>query len=286
MNRELPVYRVRVIGGVGSEGQSLAEALLDVPAATDDDAARLDVTVEPSAEEPDAEVCLLSAGDPVPATSPGRTLFVVRKGEEPAAPTLRTFVVGPKLEGVDLVRAALLDEAFEKLGVTADRARRAKRPLATAIIAGAALMSAVEGVLPGAAAFVVGTQVTAIASLYYLYTGKWMARSQTLALVPVFASEAAGGSLFLLAKSFFPPTGIADAAAAAVAASMTVAMLGAVAALLEQGASLDDKEKLRAAFQRLRAKTKAERGRLVRDRKLLKDKNFFRSLVRRMVFVE
>jgi hypothetical protein len=111
-----------------------------------------------------------------------------------------------------------------------------------------------------------------------------MGRTQALTLLPVFASEAAGGSVFLLVKSLLPPTGIADVAAAIVSASMTIAMLGAVARLLEAGYALDEKEKLRAAFQRMRARTKAERANLARNRHRWKDKNFFRDVVHRLVF--
>src|SRR6266550_1784307 len=118
-------------------------------------------------------------------------------------------------------------------------------PYATAIIAGAAVASAGEALLPGAAAFVLATQVGAIASLTHLYTGKWLARSQALAVVPALAGEAAGGSVFLFAKSFLPPTGLVDGAAAVIAASMTISVLGAVAWALQQGHSLEEKHKLK-----------------------------------------
>jgi hypothetical protein len=185
---------------------------------------------------------------------------------------------------VDELRAALVAAALAGVDAPVERVRRAKRPYAAGIIGGAALVTAMEGFLPGTAAFVVTTQVGAISSLYYLYTGRWLGRTQALALLPVFVGEAAGGSVFLLAKSFLPPTGAADVAAAFVASSITIAMLGAVAGALEQGSMLNQKEELRLAFRRLRAKTRAERAEIVRNRRRWKERGFWRELVTRLVF--
>jgi hypothetical protein len=278
--RRVPTYVVRVSSPDAEEARVIAEALVDVPEISDEDVARLLATSEGPLDAADAHVVVAPA-DRAPATDTKKPVFLVRRDGVGEA---GTFPLGPELEGIETLRAALLDEALRALGVTVDRARRAKRPFATALIAGAALVAGAEGLLPGAAAFVVSTQVSAIASLYYLYTGRWMGRSQALTLLPVFASEAAGGSVFLLIKSFLPPTGVADAAAAVVSASMTIAMLGAVARLLEAGYTLDETEKLRAAFQRMRARTKAERAQLARNRTLFRDKHFLRDLVRRLVF--
>jgi hypothetical protein len=285
--RELATYRVRITSNDAEEAHALSEALLDVPAATDDEVARLLIVSEEAGEEADAHV-LLAPMETTRLDVTQKPVFLVRHDltnapDEPQCGP-RSFVVGPSFEGVDLLRAALLGEALSHLGATVDRARQAKRPFAIAIIASATLVSTAEGVLPGAAAFIVATQVSAIASLYYLYRGKWMGRTQVLTLLPVFASEAAGGSLFLLAKSFLPPTGVGDVAAAIVAASISLAMLGAVASVLEQGYSLDEREKLREAFQRMSAKTKAERAYIARNRHRWNNKTFFRDLVRRLVF--
>ncbi len=165
-----------------------------------------------------------------------------------------------------------------------DRALRDKRPYATAIVAAAALAAAGEGLLPGAATFMEATQAGAIASLYQLYTGKWLARSHALAVLPAFASEAAAGSFFLLAKTFLPPTGVADVVAEGIAASMTISMLGAVVWALEQGYSLEQKDRLAIAFKRIRAKTRAEGANVVRGYNQWKDKEFWHDLVRRVIF--
>jgi hypothetical protein len=111
-----------------------------------------------------------------------------------------------------------------------------------------------------------------------------MGRTQALALIPAFASEAAGGTAFLIVKSFLPPTGVADAVAAGVASSMTIAMLGAVTWALEHGYELDEKAQLQAAFKRLQAKTKAERAVITRNKHRWKDKSFWTDLVRRLLF--
>lgn len=284
--RQLATYRVRVTSNDIEEARALADALLDVPAATDEEVARLLIVGDSMDEPADAHVLLAPAEASRLDTAQG-PVFHVRHdlGKAPDEPQSgpRSFVLGPCWEGVDLLRAALLNEALGHLGATVERVRQAKRPFAVAIIASATLVSGAEGVLPGAAAFIVATQVSAIASLYYLYRGKWMGRTQVLTLLPVFASEAAGGSLFLFAKSFFPPTGIGDVAGAVVAASISLAMLGAVARVLEQGYSLDEREKLREAFQRMSAKTKAERAYIAQNRRSW-NKTFFRDLVHRLVF--
>jgi uncharacterized protein (DUF697 family) len=259
----ISTFKVRLV--TDGDAKPLIDALLDVPTATAEEIARLELVEEGE----DATFRVERTKD---------------KDIQPPADETKPFLVGPKLEGIDLLRAAILQKALEASGASADRTRKAKRPYAVAIITTAALLAAAEGVLPGAAAFVVATQASAVASLHYLYTGKWMGRAHVLTLLPVFASEAAGGSVLLLVKSVLPPTGVGEVTAAIVAASLTIAMLGAIATLLEQGHTLDEKEKLREAFKRMNAKTKAERGRLLRERDRWKEKGFFRDLVRRMVF--
>ena len=186
--------------------------------------------------------------------------------------------------GIEGLRAAVFTLALDGVEMTVAEARRAKRPYAAAIIGSAALATAAEGLLPGAAVLVVTSQIGAIGSLSYLYTGRWLGRGQALALVPVFATEAAGGSLFLLAKSFFPPTGVADAAAAAVAATLTLSMLGAVAWTLEQGYSLDQKDKLREAFRRLRSRTVAERAEILKHRGRWSERSFWAEIAQKLLF--
>jgi hypothetical protein len=113
--------------------------------------------------------------------------------------------------------------------------------------------------------------------LYYLYTGKWMARTQAFALLPAFAAEAAGGSVFLLVKSFLPPTGVLDVLAAGVAASMTITVLGTIAWALDQGFSLEEKEQMQAAFKKMR---KA----VAQNRKRWNEKAYWMEVARKIIF--
>jgi hypothetical protein len=260
---------------------------------TTTDAAVLTVRGPPTADlrERVAELAAAARAVLVAVSAPGGELptqddLRAAWGEviDPPLVHVTTAATDGAVHGADELRATLLRIALDTLDLPVARARRAKRPFATAIVAGAALAAAGEGLLPGTAAFVVATQVSAIAGLYYLYTGKWLARSQALAVVPAFASEAVGGSLFLLAKSVLPPTGIADAAAAVIAASMTISMLGAITWALENGYSLEEKHQLALAFKRMKAKTRAERAKIARSRSQWRDKEFWSDVVRRVLF--
>jgi len=308
--RALPVFTVALHGARGAGRSSLRRALLDMPAASASDLARLDLSLAEEAPPAPGAALLVVRGmpseeheetlDTLSAAHPHLLLAVHARDLDPDADDavreawsalvppdhvhLTAAPEGALARGVDGLRAALFTLAIEGAELSVAEARRAKRPFATAIIAGAALATAAEGLLPGAAALVVASQVGAIGSLSYLYTGRFMGRGQALALLPMFAGEAAGGSLFLLAKSFFPPTGIADAAAAAVAASLTLSMLGAVAWTLEQGYSLDQKDQLREAFRRLRAKGVAERAELIKNRARWRERSFWADVTQKWLF--
>jgi hypothetical protein len=304
------VVALRGAPGVGRT--SLRRALLDVPPGSESDLARVDVLDDAEADSaaPSAVILVVRGSltdahrekiAALEAALPGRVLVAVHardldaSGDEavreawattldPARIHLTATAEGAPPKGVDGLRAALFTLALERVDVSVAEARRAKRPYAAAIIAGAALAAAAEGLLPGAAAFVVTSQVGAVGSLSYLYTGRWLGRGQALALVPVFATEAAGGSLFLLAKSFLPPTGIADAAAALVAGTLTLSMLGAVAWTLEQGYSLEQKDKLRDAFRRLRTRSVADRAELLKNRARWKERSFWAEIAQKWLF--
>jgi hypothetical protein len=304
---ERPTFVVRMVGAPGSGKTSLTQALLEMPVATDEELARLSF-VEEAGAKADA-VVLCTRADPTPeeleaAKSAGPLLFVAvhardlahdadadevaRKawGEvtDPQRVYLTATPEGGTVRGVDELRAALLEAALSSVDLPIDRVRRAKRPYALSVIAGAAMVTAAEGLLPGAAAFVVATQAGAISSLHYLYTGRWMGRSQALALMPAFIAQAAGGSIFLLVKSFLPPTGVADVLAAGVAASMTVSVLGTIAWALDQGYSLEEKKKLQVAFKKMQARTKAQRKAVTANKHRWGEKEFWVDLARRVVF--
>ena len=118
---------------------------------------------------------------------------------------------------------------------------------------------AAEAFLPGSSIYITATQAIAIASLYYLYKGEVLSKSSALAMMPTFIAQGIGSNIFLLVKSFLPPTGVLDAAAAFVAAGLTFGMLKAVAWMLENGHSLDDKALLAAKFLDFRKSYKIEK---------------------------
>lgn len=127
-----------------------------------------------------------------------------------------------------------------------------KDKYAAGIIATALIAVAVEAFIPGSAAYITATQVVAIGSLYYLYTGNVLDKSTALGILPTFIAQSVGRNLFLWAKSALPPTGVIDAAAAAVAVTVTFATLGAVMFVLREDKSLDDSAALKDAFDKFK----------------------------------
>ncbi|MGK7877723.1 MAG: hypothetical protein AB4426_31795 [Xenococcaceae cyanobacterium] len=99
-----------------------------------------------------------------------------------------------------------------------------KQSFAVKIIVTALAAVAGEAFLPGSAAYITATQGVAIASLHYLYTGDVLSPQTALAVLPTFFAETTRSSLFLFVKSFLPPTGVVDMAAAGVAVAITLTM--------------------------------------------------------------
>lgn len=113
-----------------------------------------------------------------------------------------------------------------------------------------------EAFLPGGAVYITATQLVAITALYYLYTGKVMTKSSALSLLPVFAGQSIGSNIFLFAKSFLPPTGILDIAAAGIAAVITFAMLATVNFMLKNGYELESGDLLKSTFSKFKSAAK------------------------------
>ncbi|SAL05160.1 GTP-binding protein Der [Caballeronia calidae] len=153
------------------------------------------------------------------------------------------------LRGVDEVRKEIFDFLeSEKKDILLARHLKSKESYAIGFIAAALVAVAGEAFIPGSAAYITATQVVAITSLNYLYKGEVLSKSSALALLPTFAGETLGTSAFLFAKSFLPPTGVLDVAAAGIAVSITFAMLAAVKWVLENEHSLEEKKVLKEAF--------------------------------------
>ena len=117
-----------------------------------------------------------------------------------------------------------------------------KKSYAKGIIVTAVAAVGIQAALPGKAFFITATQMAAITSLYYLYTGEILSKGAVLALLPVFAGQAVATNVFLFFTSFIPPTGIVEVAAAITAISITSAMLAAVNFVLSSGIELTEKD--------------------------------------------
>jgi len=161
------------------------------------------------------------------------------------------------LRGVDALRAAIYQYlARDGMEDLLSAAMAEKYAAVEKIVAGTCVTVAVEAFVPGSALYISATQAAAVAAIYYQYTGRVMTKSQALGILPVFAAQAVGSTVFLWAKSLLPPTGIVDVAAAGVALLVTLAMLLAVSKVLASGATLENREHLRRAFNDLRARAR------------------------------
>lgn len=131
-----------------------------------------------------------------------------------------------------------------------------KQDHAVKIIAAALVAVIGSAFLPGSAVYITASQSIAIASLHYLYTGEVMSPKAAIAILPTFIAETAGSTLFLFVKSFLPPTGVIDLAAAGVAGAITLALLAAVNHVLATGAEFEQKSLLQSSFRRYHKQAK------------------------------
>lgn len=154
------------------------------------------------------------------------------------------------IRGIEEVKEEIFDFLeTEGKAILLARHLKDKKKYAVGIIVAALLAVAGEAFIPGSAVYITATQAASIASLYYLYSGKILSKSSALGLISTFAGESVGMNLFLWAKSFLPPTGIVDVAAAGIAMLVTFAMLAAVKWVLENNYSLEQTDKLAEAFE-------------------------------------
>lgn len=124
-----------------------------------------------------------------------------------------------------------------------------KKSYATKIILAALVAVAGAAFVPGSSVYIAAAQSVAIASLYYLYKGEILSSEAAIAVIPTFMAQSTGSSLFLAVKSFLPPTGVIDAAAAAVAVVITLAMLATINHLLASGHELSESELIQSLFK-------------------------------------
>lgn len=168
------------------------------------------------------------------------------KGYDPKSRTSRMDI-----RGVYHLRHDI-EEFLEKKGKDWLLARHMakKESYAVKIIAAALLAVGTEAFIPGSAIYITATQSVSIASLHYLYTGKVISPKAAIGILPTFLAETAGSSIFLFVKSFLPPTGIIDVAAAGVAIAITLALLATVNYILSTGAELEQEDLLKSTFKR------------------------------------
>lgn len=154
------------------------------------------------------------------------------------------------IRGVSQLRRDV-EEFLEKKGKDLLLARHMAEKQSHAVKIIAAALVAVVGAafVPGSAVYITASQSIAIASLHYLYTGRVMSSQAAIAILPTFLAETTGSSLFLFVKSFLPPTGIIDVAAAGVAVTITLALLATINHLLSTGAELEEEELLQSKFR-------------------------------------
>ncbi len=177
---------------------------------------------------------------------------VCTKGYDPKSrlPKMDIRGVSPLREGIE--------RFLEKKGkdLLLKRHMADKQSYAVAIIAAALVAVAGEAFIPGSAVWIAATQGVAITSLHYLYTGKILSANAAIAILPIFLADTVGSNIFLFVKSFLPPTGIIDLAAASIAVIITLAILATVNDVLSTGAELEQKEILSLKFKTYHKKAK------------------------------
>lgn len=154
------------------------------------------------------------------------------------------------IRGVDELRDHLLEFLKrEKKDILLARHLKSKEAYATSIIVAALVVVAGEAFIPGSAIYITATQVVAVTVLNFLYTGNVLSKTSVLSMLPGLAGESLGGTAFLWAKSFLPPTLVLDVAASGIAVVITFAMLAAVKWILENGHSVTETGELARAFR-------------------------------------
>lgn len=156
------------------------------------------------------------------------------------------------LKGIEEVRDQVVEYLKEnKKDILFIKTLKDKRKYVVGIAVTAAISAVAAAQLPAGGAVITGIQAVAVASLAYIYTGEAISKSSALAVIPTFAAESIGSTLYVWAASLVP-TGIINATAGVVAGVITIAMLGAVIAVFETGSNLDDKSALAKIFKEIR----------------------------------
>jgi len=156
------------------------------------------------------------------------------------------------IQGVDDVRDQVIKYLKEnKKDILFIKTLKDKRKYVIGIAVTATVSAVAAAQLPAGGAWITGIQAVAVATLTYIYTGEAISRSSALAILPTFAAESIGSTLYVWAASLVP-AGVINATAGVVAGVITLAMLGAVIAVFETGSNLDDKSALSKFFKEIR----------------------------------
>ena len=192
----------------------------------------------------------------------------------------------PKLlKGIDEVRNDILDFlGKEGKNLLLAKELKDKSRQAIAIISTACVSAGGAAFIPGSALYIGAIQATAIASLGYLYTGELISKSSAVSTVGIFVAENIGTGLFLFVKSFLPPTGILDTAAAIIALTITAAMLVAISRIYSQGYTLDDKDEMINIFTNIK-KIVSESIKNASKEDLM-NKEFFIELIKKILLAK
>ncbi len=153
-----------------------------------------------------------------------------------------------RIEGVDELRSEVFNLlAKQKKDILLKKNMGNKRKYAISIAVTATVAAAGEAFIPGSAVYITATQAVAIASIAYVYTGRKLSIKEASGLMLPMIGQTAGKQLFIFASSFFPILG--DTIGAAVAGSVTIAILSTVIIFFELGYDISDSDELLSIFK-------------------------------------
>jgi small GTP-binding protein len=177
---------------------------------------------------------------------------VCTKGYDP-----RSKMPNLDIRGVSVLRNDL-ESFLETQGKDLLLARHVAEKQSYAVKIIATALVAVTGAVffPGSAGIIAAAQGVAIASLYYLHTGEILSAQSALTILTTTLAENAGSSLFLVIASFLPPTGVIEVVEAAIAITITLALLSSIHYLLADGSKLNLEKELSAKFKTYRSQAR------------------------------
>lgn len=200
-------------------------------------------------------------------------------GEEKDIP-IDDFGIPKTLRGIKELRDLVLDKCVDmSKELFLEQQLQDKSSGAAKIIALVCASAMVASFVPGSAFTISGIQTVAIASLHFLYKGNVLSKTSALSILPIFIAQNIGGAVFLFFKSFLPPTGILDLAAALISVSITAAMLITISNFYKNNIKIEKRPEVNKMFNDLKVQIKED----IKNISLsdLKDKNFWSSFIKK-----